>query len=334
MRKVFIFELKRMIAPLAIYLGIMSIATGFIILPHKTLHIGLYKSFLSYFMILLFFGSILYSFSYNKKRISADAFYSLPVTKRELFIGKYFAAITGIFTSTILYIIICILFMCITKGMGDLHETISLGSRISEFCILASFRFLMCIPIFHFLLLFYYKANTILDGIIYWGIGMILAALVPLILLEAFQAYTPLPSFFLQTFINGFDELIFDNFNFTNGREFSKNLYISIYSIEIILGYLLIAYLLWNAGRDSALRTQNLCDGIFGYKVFLPLLAILIHIWQYCTVAKLDYLAFILVAVGIFIGYCVYHRSPKFSKVSYISYGVVIGVSFILALIF
>lgn len=54
MRKVFIFELKRMIAPLAIYLGLMSIATGFIILPNKDIHIGIYKGFLSYFMILLF----------------------------------------------------------------------------------------------------------------------------------------------------------------------------------------------------------------------------------------------------------------------------------------
>ncbi|MDE7095624.1 MAG: hypothetical protein K2O23_03965, partial [Anaeroplasmataceae bacterium] len=82
---------------------------------------------------------------------------------------------------------------------------------------------------------------------------------------------------------------------------------------------------------DCSVRTQGLSNGIFGYRVFLPLIAGLLPIVLCLNsgVNAFEPIWFILTAVGLFIAYCIYHRSVKFNKESYIVFACTLGFDFI-----
>ncbi len=109
MKKVYIFEVKRLLVPVSIYFGIMCILGFTVYLTSSGLYWRPFSQMLGFFCIGLVMGVTFLSFTYNKKRVSADMSYSLPVTKRQLFLGKYLADITIIFAGAILYLFLCII---------------------------------------------------------------------------------------------------------------------------------------------------------------------------------------------------------------------------------
>ncbi|MDE6656319.1 MAG: ABC-2 transporter permease, partial [Anaeroplasmataceae bacterium] len=119
MKKVFIFEIKKLLIPLSIYFGIMTILGCTIMLFSGDLHWISFANLYGVFMMFLILGVVFLTFSYNKKRISADMTYSLPVTKRELFIGKYLATLAAIAAMAICYLLVCIIIMALAKASGQ-----------------------------------------------------------------------------------------------------------------------------------------------------------------------------------------------------------------------
>ncbi|MDE5856203.1 MAG: ABC-2 transporter permease [Anaeroplasmataceae bacterium] len=333
MKKVFIFEIKKLLIPLAIYLGIMSIIGFTIMLTTYSVNWTNFTLLYGLFGLFLIIGVIYMVFSYNKKRISADMTYSLPVTKRGLFIGKYLASIASVLSMMIIYMLICLIIFALAKMNGLFNKYMfnqEVGRQLGNFVLGSLIQMAISIPMFNFLLLFYYKANTVLDGIAFVVIGLGLLQMVMLIILNLaevsevpvfpFLIYVNVPVFFLET-------PYYNSLNFGNRMVAFK----SVFSIYVILGTLLLIYLIWLSKKDCSIRTQSICNGIFGYKVFLPLLGVLIPILTVTDMGwdSFELIWFILTAVGLFIGYCVYHRGVKFSKLSYIIYGATLGFDFV-----
>ncbi|MCM1130658.1 MAG: ABC-2 transporter permease [Roseburia sp.] len=329
MKKVFIFEMKKLLIPLVIYFGIMSIIGFTVIL---TSYSTVWRSFtLLYglFGLFLIIGVIYLVFSYNKKRISADMTYSLPVTKRELFIGKYLASIVSILGMMIIYLLLCLIIFLLARTSNLFnkytYDYLEIGKQLGNFVLGSLIHIGMSIPLFNFLLLFYYKANTVLDGIAFTAIGLALLQMGSFIILQLVGRSVPV--FLLNVYVRGPLYFLDEYFAFNSDRI----AFYSLFSIYIISGTLLFIYLLWFSKRDCSIRTQGICDGIFGYKVFLPLLGVFIPLLTISSMGwnKFEWLWFILTVVGLFIGYCIYHRSVKFSKLSYILFGATIGFDFI-----
>ncbi|MDE6408266.1 MAG: ABC-2 transporter permease [Anaeroplasmataceae bacterium] len=336
MKKVFIFEIKRLLIPLAVYLGIMIILGFAIMLTWYDLDWRNFTTLFGLFMLFLIVGIIYIVFSYNKKRISADMTYSLPVTKRELFIGKYLASLAALAVMAFLYLLICYIIIGLAdlSGLFEFSESYqSVGEQIGNFTVGWLIHLVITIPLFNFLLLFYYKANTILDGIVFVLLGLFIVFLMGQIFIELTHSYIvvfPLimyveaPKYFLPGPYFG------QIHNGLYGEEFT--LFVTLFLIYTILGYLIIIYLIWFSKKDCSIRTQGICNGIFGYRVFLPLLGALIPIASVLG-SGFDAIWFVLVAVGLFIGYCIYHRSIKFNKESYIIFASTLGFDFIFVIL-
>ena len=178
MKKTFLFELKRYIVPLSIYMGIMTIIGFIMVLPFSSITYTTFLDLFTWFTFILVMGIIYITFSYNKKRISADMTFSLPVTKRELFAGKYLAAISTILVSSIVYFLICLMLFGISHGLKHIYLWEPLGVQLGHYCIGSLIILVSIVPLFNFLLLFYYKANTVLDGILFIALGSIIVHLV------------------------------------------------------------------------------------------------------------------------------------------------------------
>ena len=317
MKKVYIFEVKRLLVPVSIYFGIMCILGFTVYLTSSGLYWRPFSQMLGFFCIGLVMGVTFLSFTYNKKRVSADMSYSLPVTKRQLFLGKYLADITIIFAGTILYLFLCI----ITFIFAMSTENNIISNPIYDFKI-----FLKCgllylatiLPLFHFFLLFYYKWNSVLDGIAFIGCGIGILAIILGIICKWGEVDAPWDVFSL--FIKGPGDFIVNDV---------QSAYIISYTLCVILGYGILIYLLWFSGKDCSIRTQEISNGIFGYKLFLPMIGFLLPIVAGSEYFDINFIFFILTVVGIFISYCIYHRSIKFNRLSYISIGVILSYTLI-----
>lgn len=321
MKKTFLFELKRYTVPLSIYMGIMTIMGFIIVLPSTYITYTTFLDFFTFFTFILVIGIIYITFSYNKRRISADMTFSLPVSKRELFAGKYLAAISTIFASSIVYFLICLMLFGISHGLKHLYLWDSLGVQLSSYCIGSLIILVTILPLFNFLLLFYYKANTVLDGLLFVILGSVIVYLVMfefcnLVGNRVYYAHIfPLAVFFNIPYVVVRGEL-----DIVNGF---------VFFAYLILGYLLTIYLMWQAKREDSIRTHAICDGIFGYRVFYPLIGVLVPILSFTGYPVLDVIILSILGIGLFMGYCIYHRSPKFTKQSYFILGLTLGFDFL-----
>lgn len=324
MKKVFIFEIKKLLIPLAIYLGIMSIIGFTIMLTANSTYWTSFSFLYGFFSLFLMIGVIYLVFSYNKKRISADMTYSLPVTKRGLFVGKYLASIASILSMMFIYMLLCLIIFALARTHNLHYYNQQFREELGNFVLGCFIHMAVTIPLFNFLLLFYYKANTVLDGIAFVLIGFGLLQIVMLIILNLAEV-SGVPVFPLLIYINVPVYFLKTPYSLYYGNRIVA--FKSVFSVYVILGTLLLIYLIWFSKKDCSIRTQGICNGIFGYKVFLPLLGVLIPILAVLDMGwdSFEWIWFILTAVGLFIGYCIYHRTVKFSKISYIVYGATVG---------
>ena len=342
MRKVFMYDLKKLIIPYSIYLGIMSIICFSFMLSAERETYSSFIGMISAFMLLLIFGTILYGFMYNKRKISADMYYSLPVTKRQLFLGKYLASLVGILVLSILYIGICFIVFGIAVGLKKMSfELLPLEEQAMRLLISSVLRLVFSIPLFNFCLLFFYKANSLIDGIIYVSLGCAIVYLIVEIFSCFILDFSYFPSLPIFVFTHGIDQILYGSY-FSVSEEVIT-FYTMIYILYALLGYGLIAYLLWWVKKDSAIRTQEISHQIFGYKVFLPMTAICIMLFSFIDEKMMDgmnsvngivyFIQFILITIGLFIVYCIYHRYLMFNKMSYLTFGIVTGINLILLIL-
>ncbi len=322
MKKVFIYEIKRLLIPMIFYMAIMAIIEFTVILSSYSIKIKTLSLWYCSFLMILVLGIIVISFSYNKKRISADMTYALPATKNELFQGKYLASITAMFGTAIAYLLINLILFGFANLAGKIEIDYTIEHELRYFMATVGIYGLSLLPLYHFFLLFYYKANSILDGLVFSGFGMGIYFLIAYFLCEMSKIYAP--QFLLSVFANA-------PFCLFEERVLTFNVY---YIISLILGYLILIYLLWFARRDCSIRTQDLSNGIFGYKVFIPILGILTPIATHSNNdLSLNIIGFILITIGLFLVYCIYHRSIKFNKTSYISFGILVAYNLIYSFI-
>ncbi|MDE6660245.1 MAG: ABC-2 transporter permease, partial [Anaeroplasmataceae bacterium] len=290
-----------------------------------------FSSLFGFFMLFLMFGIIYIVFSYNKKRISADMTYSLPVTKRDLFVGKYLASLASLAVMAILYLFVCLILFGLANMNGLFDKgpsTLYVGDELGYFVLGWLIHISITIPLFNFLLLFYYKANTVLDGIVFVGIGLALVFLITQVVIELVESNISM--FPPEIYVSAPYQLIGEVEYYYANYRYDQKVYFSIFITLVVLGYLISGYLFWFSEKDCSVRTQGLSNGIFGYRVFLPLTAGLIPI-AIC-ISEIDSYSpiwFFLTAVGLFIAYCIYHRSVKFNKESYIVFASALGFDFI-----
>ncbi|MDE7162335.1 MAG: hypothetical protein K2N65_06240, partial [Anaeroplasmataceae bacterium] len=183
----------------------------------------------------------------------------------------------------------------------------------------------LAIPLYNFILLFYYKANTIFDGVLFVILGTAVCMLILIPLKQLTEDYnigvSPIDFYFCII------EFVFEN-NMTP------------WNIMMLVGYILfglaiVGYFYWFSKKDCSIRTNEKCEGIFGYKVFLPLLnlGILMFILMPYGIKEFRVEYFLLITLGMFIFFGIYNRNPKFSKSSYIEFGVMTGINLLLVLI-
>lgn len=315
MKKVYIFEIKKLFVLLAVYLGIMTILGAVIVLTIHGITWKVFSILLGGYIIGLVAGTTVISFSYNKKRVSADLNFSLPATKKDLFLGKYLADLTTIFVGIFTYLLICVIlyiFADLTLAENGIENSLSYFLKCTVFYIGTT------IPLFHFILLFYYKANSILDGVVFVGCGIGILYIVLALLCKWSHIYAP--QFLVFLFVEGPIRFLVGDAPVTFGV---------YYVLCVLLGYAIIIYLILFSMKDCSIRTQEISDGIFGYKVFLPIIGVLLPLTITTTEFEINLIWFILVAIGFFLLYCIYHRSIKFSKLSYIELGSVLLYNFI-----
>ncbi|MDE6048003.1 MAG: hypothetical protein K2F56_05175 [Anaeroplasmataceae bacterium] len=336
MKKVFIFEIKKLLIPLAIYLIIMSILGCTILVFDYTVAWTHFTSLYGLFLLFLIIGIIYKTFTYNKKRISADMTYSLPVTKRELFVGKYLAALASLVVMAVIFILVCLIIFTLAYISRALDYSTTYGQsmdvQLEYFLLGALIQIAITIPMFNFILLFYYKANTILDGIVYVGLGLAIVFLVSQIIID--NADSGFSMFPLLIYVEA-PKYFFEDPFLHQPRIDNVSLFTTIFIIYAILGYLISIYLIWFSKKDCSIRTQGLSNGIFGYRVFLPLTAGLIPILIVINSGHVEIIPlwYILIGIALFIGYCIYHRNVKFNKESYIVFASTLGFNFFVLMI-
>jgi|GEM_PF-2025900 hypothetical protein len=226
------------------------------------------------------------NFSYNKRKVSCDLHYSLPLTKRQLFLGQ---TLYSILELSALYIVL-VPTMLIVMGVHEKPETAHL--QYGMIFLYTIFVFLYTIVNFLLVSPFVYYANDTLDTIFY----LLFICLMPFLLSETIQRL-------LELLIRGdFIHISLQYINFQNVIPFAsiftlEKAFISrMYFIENETGvkdafwsqlewtiiamtivFAAIAFLLtvYFVKKDKSERSQEIDTKWFGYKTFLPIVFII-----------------------------------------------------------
>ena len=185
MKNVYLYELKRCLFPFIVINIILIFINYFLICEFKLFEASQITDISGFLIPLIIIFYIIYSFSFNKKIDTAEFVYSLPVSKRQLFLGKYLFVLSEIILTFVLTIIFSLLFVVFNEiGLNIRGEKVILydsrGTLLSYFLIQIIFSF----AFYNLILFFYFKATSYLDGIVYVAIASILPMLFVLIVLQ------------------------------------------------------------------------------------------------------------------------------------------------------
>lgn len=264
MLKIFLNELKRTLLP--------SIIVNAIGLIHLVLYIWLSQSIsmsivsnifgMIFTIIILFY--IIYTFSYNKKKNEVDYYYSLPVNKKDVFLGKYLFVLTEIFITFIVFLIVSLIMILILFSgvVGNVTNIPIFEYNFGKLILVYFVQFITAIAFFNICLLFYYKGNSVFDGIMY----MLFQSAV-LFLLELIYDLLPIerqiPMLNTLFVINSSPALVLEI-----GR---LSLFDIIFYISyIIMAILALVYLVFKVNNRYGDDVEKVDDDIIGYNSFVP----------------------------------------------------------------
>ncbi len=323
MKDVFKYELKRSMPFFPILLGVGIVIYFFVLLGSYFVSVSSFTGFIGYFTFASILLLIFYNFGYNKKRISLDLYYALPVTHKELFLAKY------LFTLVEIVIMFIVLMLCSYVFAGLLSVGISFSgehiylkhTELLQIFYAILIQLISGISLMNVILLFFNRANHYIDAILY----ILIILFIPKILLMNiayiieqtqlndlcnsaldFGLYTMLGSWCKYYVCNTSDN--FYTFNTAFGLIITTGCGLSFIPLYI------------HAKKSFAEKVELPDTKIFGYKILIPILIVLVLIYFSLIV---NYIPLNLILLGVVLllqygGYVLFERTIKISKINLI----------------
>ena len=336
MRKLYFYYLKKRLFPILIALALLLIFGFFYSQDFRVVERNWQDEFYyggTYLTPLLVIGLImvpilvLVEFSFKMRKNSLDLFYSLPISRRKLFLTKYLLGISEIFVlySTI-YLFFAIRFVMQTAKVDALpfdnvylipYYFISLG---------------LFILLFGFLAFFYTRANNVVDGIL----GLVLASTVLMALVHTAQtitfAFKPATDWInnkelLASYFTEFSPSVVLSTYFTkliqheNKKELIK---VAPLVIMIVINALATFALLFFNPKLKAENAQELSRDLLTYRIFLPVI-----ISCLLALGGDSILVDVIIIIFGYVAYIIFNRHFKLSRFDWLAFGiaVVVGLS-------
>lgn len=335
MKDVFKYEFKRSLPFFPSLLGTGIIIYLFILLGSIYVSVNTFTGFIGYFVFVSIILIVFYNFGYNKKRISLDLYYALPVTHKELFLAKY------LFTLVELAIMLLVLSGCSYAFAGLLSVGVSFSgehiylkqSELLQIFYTILIQLISGIGLMNVILLFFNRANHYIDSVLYLLIILFIPKIALMIIAYSieqiqlnnlcnyaldFGLYSMLGSWCGYYVCNTQDT--FYSFNTAFGL-----------SITAICGLSFIPLYL-HSTRSFAEKVELPDTKLFGYKILIPTLFIMLLIY-FSLIVNFTPLNLLLLGVVLFLQYCAYalfERTVKISKMNIIVLALTIIIGIVL----
>lgn len=268
------------------------------------------------------------SFSYTKKRNELDFYYSISITKKELFLGKYLFVIFEIIASIIVLTIFSFIFECLSS-MGFNSEMVQWEIRKPDLVIYINLlQIIISIAAFNWLLFVYHKANTIIDGLFY--LFFIIA--LPYMMFESFKHFFSF-NFYIRNYYRGYQLLIpilETAYLITYPKDIMN---IILYSLFVAISFAFLAIMIIKSKDKYAEKYGKTDNDVFGYRLFIPIMAITIAI-NLCSGNQLSFNIPVVLFVAIlqYVGFMIKNRKFIIPKAEIINIACTTGVSLIIAI--
>ncbi len=284
-------------------------------------------------MILLLY--LFRNFSFNKSVKKSDFYYSIPISRKKLFISKYLFSLIEISLSFLL--LLATLYLDIYFESHAIlfyyknyvfHDYDALVVKFIEIY----FSSIIC---FSFVLTFYFKASSKLDGFIY----VVFAIAAPFLFNNVFEYI----SMIFNTWFYEYDPYLLYLTRYSILREIIRFdiyslhdsiFYISVLYIIVTIGLMLVT--IFKINDNMSERIGKIDDDIFGYNAFIPFTVIGIELRTMRFNSML--LPFLAVIVALlYILFCIKNKGlviPKKDRirvlVTSLIYLLILGMVFIL----
>ncbi len=261
----------------------------------------------------------MFEFYFKMRKVNIDQMYSLPITKKKLYLTKYLIGLCVVIVPIIIMSIYCFLYILLSDHVFNLIYYLPW-----------IFALILVLAVIYTIVTFIYtRCNTYYDGVINIVLAIFALALIPLFvdrnetyigdynllyspanlittLFDAYFGVSPWQSISVE------EALILD------AREIvSLSIYLALAVVSFVLFILLLKY-------DKAEDATEITNSIFTYKTAIPYYVILL-------IAISGYLsAVVMCAIGGYIGYVIYQRSfnIKLKNAIILIICIVVGIVF------
>ena len=321
MKNVYLNEFKRSILPFIILNVISIFALSFIVWGFNTTVASQIVTISGFMLTVIILFYIVFSFSYNKKIKTADYYYSLPISKRKLFLGKYLFVLTEIVATIFIFTIFIYIFVLLGKsGLNYSGRKTDVDSMQYVYLIKdLLMQLLFSIIFFNFVLYFYYNSNSYFDGFVYIMIAMFLPWIIACdisLIIDKSGSFKYANSYSNNLFVSILP--IYDAQKFIH-MEIDKyyTFNIILYSVYFIISIILFILLFINTKNSYAENVERIDNKLFGYISFIPLIALSIALSLAITTPDSYFFVsfgFIFSIIGQYILFMMKNKSFKISK--------------------
>ncbi len=327
MKDVLKYELKRNLLFFPILLGLGLSIYLFILWGSFYISVNSFTSFVGYFSFVGIILIIYYNFSYNKKRISLDLYYALPITHKELFLGKY------LFT----LIEVVVMFLVLLGSSYAIAGLLSLGisfagepmyltrSELLQIFYIVLIELVSGLGLMNVILFFFNRANNYIDSILYLIFLIFIPKIVVLII--SYFINERLLDYSLYAMLGNWC-----NYYILNTKD-------TVYVLNLVLGlsitvicYLSFIPLYFYSTKTYAEKVELPDTKLFSYKLLTPILFILVLIY---FSAIINHNPFNLLLIGVVLvleysTYAIFSRTIKISKLDIIMMAITLVLGVIL----
>ena len=323
MKDVFKYELKRSIPFFPILLGVGIIIYLFVLLGSYFISVSSFTGFIGYFAFASILLLIFYNFGYNKTRISLDLYYALPITHKELFLAKYLFTLVEIAMMFITLLICSYAFAgLLSAGVSFSGEHIYLKhTELLQIFYTILIQLISGIGLMNVILLFFNRANHYIDAILY----ILIILFIPKIFLmnivyiieqtQLNDLCNSVLDFGLYSMLGNWCEYYVCN---TSDTFYAFN---TTFGLIITIGCSLSFIPLYIYARNSYAEKVELPDTkVFGYKILIPILFVLVLIY-FSLIVNYTPLNLLLLGVVLLLqygAYALFERTIKISKINLI----------------
>lgn len=315
------YEIKQ-ILPIA---GIISaIELLLLIINGQTIVSLLYASgflFIPFIIVIL----TVTQFKFMMDRRSTDLFYSLPLTRFELYLSKL---LSGMIALTIINLVhIFGLFIATIDGYSP-NSTLILVNVLMSF---------LSLGIYAYTTFIFSRAHSIVDGLIFIAghVLLIPAILVIVLSIYEFSFLRSLSSSLNFIYLGLFGSLQYltqageDIYHINRVYNALGDMILTniILFLNPLLGFLSILFV-YKTERNRKLEdVEDLSHSLLGYKVLIPIYAITLS--SFIAMVGIERMFYIFVGILIYIGYAIYYRTMRLPSKAWIMVMIVFIVSVI-----